>query len=74
MLRKGARFSKVWGFRTGLYTILMDKACEGNETRQLALDLGFIPVVPHCVHALSLGSTTTKCTSVVTKSSGCSAA
>jgi transposase len=24
----------------------MDRACEGNETRQLALDLGFIPVVP----------------------------
>jgi transposase len=24
----------------------MDKAYEGNETRQLALDLGFIPVVP----------------------------
>ncbi|WP_243712110.1 transposase, partial [Burkholderia pyrrocinia] len=26
--------------------LLMDKAYEGNETRQLALDLGFIPVVP----------------------------
>jgi transposase len=25
---------------------LMDKAYEGDETRQLALDLGFIPVVP----------------------------
>lgn len=24
----------------------MDAAYEGNETRQLALDLGFIPVVP----------------------------
>lgn len=24
----------------------MDKAYEGNETRQLALDLGYIPVVP----------------------------
>ena len=24
----------------------MDKAYEGNETRQLALDLGFEPVVP----------------------------
>lgn len=24
----------------------MDRACEGNETRQLALDLGFSPVVP----------------------------
>jgi transposase len=26
--------------------LLMDKASEGDETRQLALDLGFIPVVP----------------------------
>ena len=24
----------------------MDRAWEGNETRQLALDLSFIPVVP----------------------------
>jgi transposase len=27
-------------------SLLMDRAYEGNETRQLALDLGFIPVVP----------------------------
>ena len=26
--------------------LLVDRAYEGNETRQLALDLGFIPVVP----------------------------
>jgi transposase len=26
--------------------LLMDRAYEGNETRKLALDLGFIPVVP----------------------------
>jgi transposase len=26
--------------------VLMDRAYEGDETRQLALDLGFIPVVP----------------------------
>ena len=26
--------------------LLMDRAYEGNETRQLAFDLGFIPVVP----------------------------
>ena len=26
--------------------LLMDRAYEGDETRQLALDLGFIPVVP----------------------------
>lgn len=26
--------------------LLMDRAYEGNKTRQLALDLGYIPVVP----------------------------
>ena len=26
--------------------LMMDRAYEGNQTRQLALDLGFIPVVP----------------------------
>ena len=26
--------------------LLMDRAYEGNETRQLALDLGFVPGVP----------------------------
>jgi len=26
--------------------LIMDKAYEGNETRQLALDLGLVPVVP----------------------------
>ncbi|WP_232764253.1 IS5 family transposase [Xanthomonas sp. SHU 308] len=26
--------------------LIMDRAYEGNETRQLALDLGFVPVVP----------------------------
>ena len=30
----------------GSLHLLMDLAYEGNETRQLALDLGFIPVVP----------------------------
>jgi transposase len=32
--------------------LLMDKAYEGDETRQLALDLGFIPVVPPKSHRL----------------------
>jgi transposase len=26
--------------------LLMDRAYEGNETRQLAVDLGYVPVVP----------------------------
>ena len=31
----------------------MDRAYEGNETRQLAFDLGFIPVVPPNPNRLS---------------------
>lgn len=34
-------------------TVLMDKACEGNETRQLVFDLGMQPVVPPKVNRLS---------------------
>jgi transposase len=30
--------------------LIMDRAYEGNETRQLALDFGFIPVVPPKSH------------------------
>lgn len=33
--------------------LLMDRAYEGNETRQLALDLGFIPVVPPKVNRVA---------------------
>lgn len=29
-----------------VFTQIVDRAYEGNETRQLALDLGFVPVVP----------------------------
>ncbi len=54
--------------------LIMDRAYEGNETRQLALDLGFIPVVPPIVHDESnLGNTAKPGTSVETRSSGCSA-
>ena len=35
--------------------MLMDKAYEGNETRQLVLDLGMIPVVPPKSNRLFLG-------------------
>ncbi len=33
--------------------LIMDRAYEGDETRQLALDLGFIPVVPPNPNRLS---------------------
>jgi len=34
-----------WGGAEGR-SLIMDRAYEGDETRQLALDLGFTPVVP----------------------------
>ena len=40
-----ALLRRLGGPNRPLY-LLMDCAYEGNETRQLALDLGFIPVVP----------------------------
>lgn len=45
--------------------LLMDGA---NETRQLALDLGFIPVVPPLRTRVETGSTTAPCTNAATKS------
>lgn len=40
-----ALLSQLGPPRRPLY-LLMDRAYEGNETRQLALELGFVPVVP----------------------------
>jgi transposase len=34
------------GKQDGKLHLIMDRAYEGENTRQLALDLGFIPVVP----------------------------
>ena len=35
------------------YPLLMDRAYEGDETRQLVLELGFIPVVPPKINRLT---------------------
>jgi len=51
--------------------LIMDRAYEGDETRQLALDLGFIPVVPPKENRIRPGNTTAPCTSDATKSSDC---
>jgi transposase len=40
-----ALLEQLGPLRKGL-SLLMDRAYEGNETRQLALDLGMLPVVP----------------------------
>ena len=43
---KGRRLLSSLGPAIRPVHLLMDRAYEGNETRQLALDLGFMPVVP----------------------------
>jgi transposase len=43
---EGRRLLQSLGATSRPIDLLMDRAYEGNETRQLALDLGFIPVVP----------------------------
>ncbi|MCZ4313702.1 IS5 family transposase [Comamonadaceae bacterium G21597-S1] len=43
---EGRRLLASLGHASRPVHLLMDRAYEGNETRQLALDLGFIPVVP----------------------------
>ena len=46
MRRRGANCWRAWGLEGRNPYLLMDRAYEGNETRQLALALGFLPVVP----------------------------
>ena len=54
-------------------SLLMDRAYAGNETRQLALALGFTPVVPPLsARVRPRGSTPGRCTRGATKSRGCS--
>ncbi len=53
--------------------LIMDGAYEDNETRQLALDFGFIPVVPPKSNRLNPGSTTRLCTANAMRSRGSSA-
>ena len=48
--------------------LVMDRAYQGNETRQLALDLGFTPVVPP-LKARTVGVRPGRCTSAATRSS-----
>ena len=43
---EGRKLLNRLGQQTGNPALLMDRAYEGDETRQLALDLGFTPVVP----------------------------
>ena len=51
--------------------MLMDRAYEGDETRQLVLDLGMIPVVPPKSNRSLPGNITVNCTKSAMKWSGC---
>jgi hypothetical protein len=52
--------------------LLMDGAYEGNETRQLVLDLGMIPVVPPNPRGCIRGIMIVPCTGHAMRSNGCS--
>ena len=52
--------------------LLMDRAYEGNETRQLALDWGLSPWFPHAETGLILGNMTGKCTNSAMRLNDCS--
>jgi len=43
---EGRKLLQQMGVPPGPLHLLMDRAYEGNETRQLALEFGYIPVVP----------------------------
>ncbi len=43
---EGRKLLRRLGLQHEQLALLMDRAYEGDETRQLALDLGFTPVVP----------------------------
>ena len=43
---EGRKLLKAWGAAPTACHLIMDRAYEGDETRQLALELGFKPVVP----------------------------
>ena len=43
---EGRKLIRAMGAASVPMHLLMDRAYEGDETRQLALDLGYVPVVP----------------------------
>ena len=49
----------------------MDRAYEGDEIRQLALELGFVPVVLPKNNRIDHGNMIARCTVAATKSNAC---
>jgi transposase len=50
---EGRNLLQAWGPTSTPCALIMDRAYEGDETRQLALDLGFTPVVPPKINRIS---------------------
>ena len=50
---EGRKLLRAWQSPSRGCHLIMDRAYEGDETRQLALDLGFTPVVPPKSNRLS---------------------
>ena len=75
-LRCQARSQTAGRNRTlaGALHLILDRGYEDNQTRQLALDFGFIPVIPPKTTAWSPGSMTRPSIASATKWNACFAA
>ena len=69
---EGRKLLRRLGHQRAGPALVMDRAYEGDATRQLALDLGFTPVVPPLKPGGNPGCTTGRYTSGATKSNVCS--
>ena len=69
---EGRKLLAGMGPLPGPLHLVMDGGYEDNQTLQLALDFGFIPVIPPRPNRWSLGSMTRPCTADAMKLSACS--
>ena len=70
---EGRKLLAGWQRRPDQVPMVMDRAYEGDETRQLVLQLGFVPVVPPNPNRATPGPTTATSVDGATRSSACSA-
>ena len=68
---EGRKLLSRLGRQQGSLSLIMDRAYQGDETRQLALKQGYQQWYRRYERGSILGSTTARCTSGATKSSGC---
>src|SRR4029079_4476656 len=70
---EGRQLLQRFGKRPCPIPLLMDRAYEGDETRHLAVELGYVPVVPPRRIAVCHGNTITPCIHAAMRLNGCSA-